>query len=128
MTATVTDDALLASLGYKQELKRNFTPLEVFGIGFSVIGLIPSMASVLVYSIPYGGPSAMIWGWTTCGIFLMCIALAMAELGSAAPTSGGLYFWTFMFSSPKWKHFLAWIVAYCNTIANIAALASSDWA
>jgi hypothetical protein len=67
MTAAVTDDALLASLGYKQgpsffyyfehattielrrfiELKRNFTPLEVFGIGFSVIGLIPSMASVV---------------------------------------------------------------------------------
>jgi hypothetical protein len=66
MTAVVTDDALLASLGYKQgpspfysehpnittdsfnaELKRNFTPLEVFGVGFSVIGLIPSMASVL---------------------------------------------------------------------------------
>ena len=26
------------------ELKRIFTPIEVFGIGFSVIGLIPSMA------------------------------------------------------------------------------------
>ncbi|KAF8694665.1 hypothetical protein AX14_001959 [Amanita brunnescens Koide BX004] len=69
----------------------------------------------------------MIWGWTTCGVFLMCVALALAELGSAAPTSGGLYFWTFMFSSPKWRHFLAWIVAYCNTISNIAALASTDW-
>ncbi|KAJ7794442.1 hypothetical protein B0H13DRAFT_2393396 [Mycena leptocephala] len=25
----------------------------------------------------------------------------MAELGSAAPTAGGLYYWTFMFSSPN---------------------------
>ncbi|KAK2462643.1 hypothetical protein APHAL10511_005376 [Amanita phalloides] len=121
------DDALLASLGYKQEFKRNFTPIEVFGIGFSVIGLMPSISSVLVYSIPYGGPSAMIWGWSTSGVFLMCIALSLAELGSAAPTSGGLYFWTFIFSSPRWRHFLAWIVAYCNTIGNIAALASVDW-
>ncbi|KAK2462554.1 hypothetical protein APHAL10511_005524 [Amanita phalloides] len=56
------DDVLLSSLGYKQEFKRNFTPIEVFGIGFSVIGLVPSIASVLIYSIPYGGPSAMIWG------------------------------------------------------------------
>ncbi len=54
--------------------------------------------------------------WTTCGIFLMSIALAMAELGSAAPTSGGLYFWTFVFSSPKWKHFLAWIVACTRSL------------
>ena len=29
------------------ELKRNFTPLEVFGIGFSVIGIVPSIASVV---------------------------------------------------------------------------------
>ncbi|KAF8325369.1 APC amino acid permease [Amanita rubescens] len=122
-----TDDELLASLGYKQELKRNFTPLEVFGIGFSAIGLVPSITSTLIFSIPYGGPSAMVWGWTTCGAFLTCMALSMAELGSAAPTSGGLYYWTFKFSSQKWRHFLAWIVAYCNTIGNISGVASIDW-
>ncbi|KAF8690359.1 hypothetical protein AX14_002975 [Amanita brunnescens Koide BX004] len=137
-----TDDELLASLGYKQglsfgaehtrltpheEFKRNFTPFEVFGIGFTIIGLVPSITSALVYSIPYGGPSAMVWGWATCGVFLTCIALSLAELGSAAPTSGGLYFWTFIFSPPKWRHFLAWIAAYCNTIENVSSVASIDW-
>ena len=48
--------------------------------------------------------------WTVCGIFLSIIALAVAELGSAAPTSGGLYYWTFMFSSPRWRCLLSWIV------------------
>ena len=48
--------------------------------------------------------------WTVCGIFLSVIALAMAELGSAAPTSGGLYYWTFMFSSTRWRCLLSWIV------------------
>jgi amino acid transporter len=48
--------------------------------------------------------------WTVCSIFLSIIALAMAELGSAAPTSGGLYYWTFMFSSPRWRCLLSWIV------------------
>ncbi|KAF8347229.1 amino acid transporter [Amanita rubescens] len=120
------DDELLASFGYKQEFKRNFTPLEVFGLAFSVIGLVPSLTSTLIYSIPYG-PSAMVWGWTTCAVFLTSIALSMAELGSAAPTSGGLYYWTFKFSPPKWRHFLAWIVAYYNTIESISAIASIDW-
>jgi len=59
---TIGDDELLASLGYKQEFKRAFTPLEVFGLGFSIIGLIPSIASVLVYAIPSGGASALVWG------------------------------------------------------------------
>jgi hypothetical protein len=65
---TVSDEELLASLGYKQgqqgfcasrpspstddlvhsEFKRAFTPVEVFGLGFSIIGLIPSIAFVLL--------------------------------------------------------------------------------
>ncbi|RDB16736.1 putative amino-acid permease PB24D3.02c [Hypsizygus marmoreus] len=121
------DEALLASLGYKQEFRRVFNPIEVFGVGFSIIGLLPSMASVLVYSIPYGGAAAMVWGWGVCAIFLTVIALAMAELGSAAPTSGGLYYWTFMFSSHKWRCLLSWIVGYSNTVGNIASVASVDW-
>ena len=54
------DDALLASLGYKAELKREFTALEVFGLAFSIIGLLPSIASTLVYSMPAGGPVGMV--------------------------------------------------------------------
>jgi len=56
------DEALLARLGYKQgtgsivsipifthvanleEFRRTFSPIEVFGIGFSIIGLVPSLA------------------------------------------------------------------------------------
>jgi hypothetical protein len=53
------DDALLATLGYKAELKREFTRLEVFGLAFSIIGLLPSIASTLVYSMPNGGPVGM---------------------------------------------------------------------
>ena len=40
------DDSNLARLGYKQEFKRAFTPLEVFGIAFNIIGLFPSIAYV----------------------------------------------------------------------------------
>jgi hypothetical protein len=54
------DDALLASLGYKAELKREFTAVEVFGLAFSIIGLLPSIASTLVYSMPAGGPVGMV--------------------------------------------------------------------
>ncbi|KAF8892309.1 APC amino acid permease [Gymnopilus junonius] len=121
------DTEVLAGLGYKQEFRRNFTPIELFGIAFSIIGLVPSLASVLVFGLPYGGTSAIVWGWAVCGVFLTSIALAIAELGSAAPTSGGLYYWTFKFSSPRWRRLLCWIVGYSNTTGNIAAVASVDW-
>ena len=84
------DEALLASLGYKQEFKREFAPLEVFGIAFSIIGLLPSIASVLVYALPNGGPASMVWGWAVASLGILCVGISMAELASAAPTSGGV--------------------------------------
>ncbi|EJT98695.1 APC amino acid permease [Dacryopinax primogenitus] len=123
----VADEKLLASLGYKQEFKRAFTPLETFGIALSIIGGLSSLSSVLIYAVPYGGPVSMVWSWAICSFFIMAIALALAELGSGAPTSGGLYFWTYSFSSPRWRTVLCWIVGYTNSIANIAGVASADW-
>ncbi|KAF9074068.1 amino acid/polyamine transporter I [Rhodocollybia butyracea] len=124
---TVKDEQLLAQLGYKQEFKRDFGILELFGVAFSFQGVLPSIASVLVYSIPYGGAVSMVWGWTVCSVFLMFIAVAVAELGSAAPTSGGVYYWTFKFSSPKYRNYLSWLLGYVDTMAYIAALTSVNW-
>lgn len=125
--AVAADEALLAQLGYKQEFKRAFTPLQVFGIAFSIIGLLPSIASVLFYAIPNGGPAAMVWGWAVASLFILCVGISMAELASAAPTSGGLYFWTHSLSSPQCRNLLAWVVGYANTIGSIASVASIDW-
>ncbi|KAH9973550.1 APC amino acid permease [Lactifluus volemus] len=119
-----SDERLLAGLGYKQEFQREFRPLEVFGIAFSIVGLVPSIASVLFYSIPNGGPVAM---WAVASTFIFFGGLSMAELASAAPTSGGLYFWAHSYSSPKWRNLLAWIVGYANTIGMISSVASVDW-
>ncbi|KAJ7777507.1 amino acid/polyamine transporter I [Mycena maculata] len=123
----LADEQLLAQLGYKQEFKRAFTPLEVFGIAFSIIGLLPSIASVLFYSLPNGGGPGMVWGWAVASFFILCVGMSMAELASAAPTSGGLYFWTYSLSSPRWRNLLCWLVGYANTIGSIAAIASIDW-
>ncbi|KAJ7079557.1 amino acid/polyamine transporter I [Mycena belliarum] len=124
----LADEQLLATLGYKQEFKRAFTPLEVFGMAFSIIGLLPSIASVLFYAIPNGGGPGMVWGWAVASIFILLVGMSMAELASAAPTSGGLYFWTWSLSSPRWRNVLCWIVGYANTIGSITGVASIDWA
>ncbi|KAK1215359.1 hypothetical protein PQX77_022043 [Marasmius sp. AFHP31] len=136
------DEALLASLGYKQEFKRAFTPLEVFGVAFSIIGLLPSIASVLVYSLPNGGGPAMVWGWAVASIFILFVGLSMAELASAAPTSGGVGSITLNFIIALTNSAQAVLLDVCpvvtevekpsmldnaNTIGSIAAVASIDW-
>ena len=100
--------------------------LEIFGISFSIIGLLPSIASTLVYSIP-AGPVGMVWGWFLASGFIFMVGLAMADLGSAMPTSGGLYWWTHYFSSPKTRNPLSFLVGYSNTIGLVGGLCSIDY-
>ncbi|KAG1905905.1 amino acid/polyamine transporter I [Suillus fuscotomentosus] len=119
------DESTLAKLGYRQEFRREFTPLEVAGLAFSVVQVVPSIASVLFYTIPNGGPVAM---WVFAYPFVLCTGLALAELASAAPTSGGLYYWTYSLASPRCRNFLSWIVGYSNTIEMITGVASINWA
>lgn len=68
--------------------------VEVFGIAFSIMGLLPSIASTLAYSIP-AGPVGMVWvrghprlllpikrlmrpqGWFLASGFIFVVGLAM---------------------------------------------------
>ncbi|KAF7361655.1 GABA permease [Mycena venus] len=122
LQVALNDEDVLAQLGYKQEFKRDFSRLELFGLSFSIVGVVQSIAAVLLFSLPYGGLVGMVWGWFTCCCFLVIVALAMAELGSAAPTAGGL-----QFSSPKYRRLMSWLIGYVNTAAYIAGMASVDW-
>ena len=144
--ASDEDAAVLAKLGYKQELRRNFTMIEVFGIAFSIMGLLPSIASTLAYSIP-AGPVGLVWGWFLASAFIFIVGLAMADLGprtlangdgdcdlmtnlltgSAMPTSGGLYWWTHFFASPRWRNPLSFLVGYSNTLGLVGGLCSIDY-
>ncbi len=38
------DEDLLARLGYKQEFKRDFSRLELFGLCFTIVGVVQSIA------------------------------------------------------------------------------------
>lgn len=121
--ASVADADLLASMGYKQELKRNFSTLEVFGIAFSIMGLLPSISSTLTFSLP-AGPAGMVWSWFLASGCIFLVGLAMADLGSAMPTSGGLYYWTHYFASPKTRNYLCFLVGYSNTLSLVGGFCS----
>lgn len=121
------DAELLATLGYKQEFKREFSSVEVFGIAFSIMGVAPSIASTLLYSLPSGGPISMVWGWVVGCFFITFTGLALGDLSSSMPTSGGLYYWTYVLSGERYKRFLCWTVGYANTLSTTSAVASIDW-
>ena len=90
------------------------------------MALVPSIAATLVYSLP-AGPAGLVWGWFLASGLIFVVGLAMADLGSAMPTSGGLYWWTHFFSSPKTRNPLCFLVGYSNTLGLVAGLCSIDY-
>lgn len=100
------DTELLAEIGYKQELNRHFSTIQVFGIAFSIMGLLPSIASILGMAFA-GGAISLVWGWLISGAFILSVGAGMAELASAIPTSGGLYYYTYYYAPPKFKKVLS---------------------
>lgn len=121
-----TDDELLAAIGYKPELRRYFTTFQVFGVAFSIMGLLPSIASVIGQSFTTGAASA-VWGWFIGSFFIFLIGLSMSELASAIPTSGGLYYWTFHYAPDKIRVPLSFLVGNSNSVALTGALCSIDY-
>ncbi|KAJ5145925.1 uncharacterized protein N7515_000489 [Penicillium bovifimosum] len=115
------DTELLARLGYKQELRRHYSTVQIFAVAFSIMGLLPSIASTLAFSMP-AGPV----GWLAASCFIFLVSLAMADMASAMPTAGGLYFWTHYFADEKWKNPLSFLVGYSNTIGLIGGICSID--
>ncbi|EDK41051.2 hypothetical protein PGUG_05149 [Meyerozyma guilliermondii ATCC 6260] len=121
-----SDDQLLAEIGYKPELKRQFSTLQVFGVAFSIMGLLPSISSVLSSALT-AGPAGALWGWFVSSFFIFLIGVSMAENGSSAPTSGGLYYWTNYYAPPKLKTVISYVVGNTNSIALVGALCSVDY-
>ncbi|BCS08708.1 amino acid permease [Aspergillus luchuensis IFO 4308] len=122
------DERVIVALGYKQEFKREFSLWTTFCVSFSVLGLLPSFASTIYYGMGYAGTAGMVWGWIIAMIFIQCVAMSMAELCSAMPTSGGLYYAAAVLAPPKYGPFAAWITGWSNWIGQITAAPSVDYA
>ncbi|KAL2003780.1 hypothetical protein VTN02DRAFT_2274 [Thermoascus thermophilus] len=121
------DEQLIVALGYKQEFKREFSFWTTFCVSFAVLGLLPSFASTMYYGVGYVGTAGMVWGWIIAMVFIQCVAMAMAELCSAMPTSGGLYYAAAVLAPPGHGPFAAWITGWSNWLGQITGAPSVDY-
>ena len=90
-------------------LHRDFSLWSSFSVSFSVLGLLPSIASTLGYNFGYAGPAGAVWGWVVAGILIQFVALSMAELCSSMPTAGGLYYASAVLGPEGWGPLCAWV-------------------
>src|SRR2546422_4661578 len=85
----------LARLGYAQQLFREMGGFSNFAISFSIISILTGAVLLYGYGLKLAGPVINTLGWPVVSVLTLCVAASMAELASAYPTAGGLYFWAF---------------------------------
>ncbi|KZT01961.1 amino acid transporter [Laetiporus sulphureus 93-53] len=123
---TDNDEAELARMGYKQELKREWGLLQNFGVSFSIISVITGVSSLFAYGLSTGGPAVMVWGWVV--VCTMLYNTCRACHGSAHPTSGGPYFWAAMLTKPEHAAFASWITGWFNLLGQVAVTTGISFA
>lgn len=114
------DEQLLAALGYKQELRREFGWILNFGTAFSIISIVTGITTLFEYGLTTGGPAVMSSGWIIVCLLTFPVALSMAEIVSSVPTSGGPYHWAAILARDDQSAFWAWVVGYFNLLGQVA--------
>jgi len=109
----------LHKLGYAQQLFREMGGFSNFAISFSIISILTGAILLYGYGLKFAGPIINTVGWPLVSLLTLCVAASMAELASAYPTAGGLYFWAYRLGGRGW----AWITAWLNMIGQITITA-----
>ena len=118
------DVADLHSLGYAQELFRSMGGFSNFAISFSIISILTGAVILYDYGLAWAGTAAVMIGWPLVTVFVLAIAASMAEIASAYPTAGGLYYWASRMKNKDWGWWTAWL----NLIGQFAIVAGINFA
>ena len=113
----------LHAMGYAQELFRAMGGFSNFAISFTIISVLSGCLTLFYTGITTSGFAAGSIGWPIVTVFVVIVALGMAELASAYPTAGGLYFWASQLGGPGWGWFTGWF----NLIGQVAVTAGIDY-
>lgn len=98
-----------------------------FSFALSISGLFGTITTTFSYPLYAGGAASAVWCWLIAGAGALCLALSIAEIASAYPTSGGMYFTLKYLAPPKYTPVIAWFVGWLNLIGQICGSASSAY-
>ncbi|SCU94118.1 LANO_0E05754g1_1 [Lachancea nothofagi CBS 11611] len=121
--SATSDQQVLAEIGYKEELKREFSSIQIFGVAFSIMGLLPSIASTLDGGLT-AGPVGLNWGWFVAGGLILTIGIALAELSSSIPTAGAVYVSCYQWAPQRVRKCISFSVGFLDTLALSASVCS----
>ncbi|HWG25392.1 amino acid permease [Actinospica sp.] len=121
------DELTLNELGYQRELARGFKTFDNFAISATIINVLAGVFSAFGFGMLAGGPRVLIFGWIAVSVLVLAVGAAMAEIASAYPTSGALYYASARLAKRN-KAAWSWYTGWLNFAGQIGGTAATDFA
>ncbi|MFI6015199.1 amino acid permease [Streptomyces sp. NPDC051243] len=114
-------------MGYPRKLTRRFQAFDNFAISFTIINIISGIFSGIGFGLNAGGPSILVFGWIGVSVMVLFVGASMAEVASAYPTSGALYFSAGKLAK-RHKGAWSWYTGWLNFVGQVGGTAATGYA
>lgn len=118
------DEANLVGMGYKQDMRRNYSVISVLGVGFSLTNSWFGISAALITGINSGGPVLIVYGIILIALISTCVGISLSELASAYPNAGGQYFWASELAPRRFANFASYLTGWFAWAGSIFTSAS----
>ncbi|MGW1890033.1 amino acid permease [Streptomyces sp. NPDC002004] len=114
-------------MGYPRKLTRRFQAFDNFAISFTIINIISGIFSSFGFGMNAGGPRILVFGWIAVALMVLFVGASMAEIASAYPTSGALYFSAGKLAK-RHKGAWSWYTGWLNFVGQVGGTAATGYA
>lgn len=67
------------------------------------------------------------WSWLALGVFSLVHVCCLAEMASAFPCSGTLYYWAYRVGGRKWGPFASWLTGWLSLLGQVAGIGAASY-
>ncbi|MFD4998772.1 amino acid permease [Streptomyces buecherae] len=114
-------------MGYPRKLTRRFRAFDNFAISFTIINIISGIFSSFGFGMAAGGPRVLVFGWIAVSVMVLFVGASMAEIASAYPTSGALYFSAGKLAK-RHRGAWSWYTGWLNFVGQVGGTAATGYA
>lgn len=116
-----------AAYGVENVMPRTKSTLNLLLISIIIMSVPYGVGTTFFYSLIQGGPLTVIWCWFIMSFISLCIAASLGEIASRYPTSGGVYYWSYMMSTPKYRALTSYVVGWLSLCGNIIVTLTANF-
>ncbi|CAG8888666.1 unnamed protein product [Penicillium egyptiacum] len=106
--------------------RRKFSSLQLIGSAYTVTNSWLGVAGAFTTGITAAGSASIIYGLLLMFTINLFVAIALSELTSAMPNSGGQYYWVMRLAPKRYARGLSYMTGICNLFAAYCVTASSS--